>query len=204
MDGVREIHGHKNNGKVLRFNLTQSLGIPYEAFDEYVKTLYLKGMSNNEISEFILQQTGRSITARSLQRITKAMGISRGIKEAFSMARARGRVVFQLEMEADRQKAKPRQLSPGLRWKVLKRDKFKCVACGIGKKEGALLQIDHKIARVNGGTNEPKNLRTLCLECNEGKRIEEKEFSPHAGTMRSGKGGEEWRNKDGEQKSLPG
>ena len=60
------------------------------------------------------------------------------------------------------------KISPRLRWKVLCRDGFRCIACGRGSKE-TILHIDHKIPSSLGGETNMKNLRTLCGECNMGR-----------------------------------
>jgi len=64
-------------------------------------------------------------------------------------------------------------LSPAKRFAILKRDNYRCQLCGITAQEdaGITLQVDHKIARANGGTNDPSNLWTLCNVCNIGKGI---------------------------------
>lgn len=59
---------------------------------------------------------------------------------------------------------------PKLRYEVLQKDGFRCVLCG----QDALndrLEVDHIKPVVAGGTNEIKNLRTLCSECNKGKML---------------------------------
>lgn len=56
-----------------------------------------------------------------------------------------------------------------LRFQILKRDNFRCQYCGRGAKEGATLEIDHKIPRSEGGTSKEDNLITSCKECNRGK-----------------------------------
>lgn len=55
------------------------------------------------------------------------------------------------------------------RYKVLKRDNSKCVACGRGVNDGVTLHIDHKIPFSLGGLTELDNLQTLCSECNISK-----------------------------------
>ncbi|WP_369294040.1 HNH endonuclease [Tepidiforma sp.] len=45
---------------------------------------------------------------------------------------------------------------------VLERDGHRCVACGV---MGVSLQVDHVIPIAAGGSNEPCNLRTLCVPC---------------------------------------
>ncbi|HET9502655.1 MAG TPA: HNH endonuclease signature motif containing protein [Hymenobacter sp.] len=57
----------------------------------------------------------------------------------------------------------------GMRYKVLKRDSFKCVACGRTANDGIKLHIDHKVPFSLGGLTELSNLQTLCNECNISK-----------------------------------
>ncbi len=62
-----------------------------------------------------------------------------------------------------------RNIPLGMRYKILKRDGFKCVACGQSASDGAKLHIDHKIPFSLGGLTELNNLQTLCSECNISK-----------------------------------
>lgn len=55
-----------------------------------------------------------------------------------------------------------------LRYKVMKRDNFKCVLCG-GSMPEVELRVDHIIPVCQGGTSVESNLRTLCFPCNSGK-----------------------------------
>lgn len=48
-----------------------------------------------------------------------------------------------------------------LRAEILKRDNYKCTACGSNKN----IHIHHIKYRSNGGTNEPENLISLCKHC---------------------------------------
>ncbi|MGA2031903.1 MAG: HNH endonuclease [Thermoguttaceae bacterium] len=65
----------------------------------------------------------------------------------------------------------PRSISLSLRYKVLLRDKFRCVACGRSPAKDAdvELHVDHIIPWSRGGQNTESNLRTLCFDCNLGK-----------------------------------
>lgn len=66
---------------------------------------------------------------------------------------------------------RPRQIiSPRLRFKVFKRDGYRCQICGRSAQDGAVLELDHKVAVARGGTDDLLNLWTLCFECNRGKR----------------------------------
>lgn len=56
-------------------------------------------------------------------------------------------------------------LPQGLRHLVFKKSNFKCVQCGVSKKESSL-HIDHILPLSRGGTDELDNLQILCRECN--------------------------------------
>lgn len=60
-------------------------------------------------------------------------------------------------------------MTPKLRYSILKRDGFRCQICGRGEKDGVKLHVDHIIPVSKGGKTVPKNLRTLCEDCNLGK-----------------------------------
>ncbi len=64
-----------------------------------------------------------------------------------------------------------RDISIGLRYKVLSRDNFKCVRCGRSPATtlGVELHIDHKLPFSIGGKTTLENLETKCKECNLGK-----------------------------------
>lgn len=57
-----------------------------------------------------------------------------------------------------------------LRFQVLKRDGYRCQLCGATAADGARLEVDHKVPRARGGTDDESNLWVLCLPCNRGKR----------------------------------
>lgn len=65
----------------------------------------------------------------------------------------------------------PRSVSLALRYRVLLRDKFRCVVCGASPaKNGTVeLHVDHIYPWSRGGQNTEQNLRTLCFKCNLGK-----------------------------------
>lgn len=69
--------------------------------------------------------------------------------------------------------SKREPLTPTTRFEILKRDRFKCVACGRGPNEGVTLEVDHRVSVHKGGTNDMSNLQTLCFEHNRGKGIRE-------------------------------
>ncbi|MCU0351104.1 MAG: HNH endonuclease [Flavobacterium sp.] len=64
-----------------------------------------------------------------------------------------------------------RDIPVSLRYKILSRDRFKCVKCGNSPSTDikCKLQIDHIIPWSKGGKTELENLQTTCSECNNGK-----------------------------------
>ena len=59
----------------------------------------------------------------------------------------------------------------GLRYEVLRRDRFRCVICGRSPATtlGLELHVDHVMAFSAGGKTVPENLRSTCGDCNLGK-----------------------------------
>jgi hypothetical protein len=64
-----------------------------------------------------------------------------------------------------------RDISIGLRFRVLHRDRFKCVLCGDHPARNAdcVLHVDHILPWSRGGKTREDNLRTLCATCNVGR-----------------------------------
>jgi hypothetical protein len=65
----------------------------------------------------------------------------------------------------------PRSIPLGLRYKVLCRDKFRCVICGASPAKDVTveLHVDHIYPYSLRPQNVEENLRTLCFRCNLGK-----------------------------------
>jgi hypothetical protein len=87
-----------------------------------------------------------------------------------------GKAKTQINLETpspapDRTAADCRDVGPRLRYKVFKRDSFRCVACGRSPAThlGIELHADHILAVANGGKTVLENLQTLCQRCNLGK-----------------------------------
>ena len=68
--------------------------------------------------------------------------------------------------EADR-----REVRPGLKFKVLMRDRFRCLVCGRSPAThlNVELHADHIVSVHDGGKTALQNLQTLCRDCNLGK-----------------------------------
>ena len=64
---------------------------------------------------------------------------------------------------------------PSTRWRILKRDNFRCVLCGSDATDRKL-HIDHIIPVSKGGLSVIKNMRVLCEQCNIGRNIDLKDF----------------------------
>jgi hypothetical protein len=64
-----------------------------------------------------------------------------------------------------------RDIPLGLRFKVLRRDSYKCVLCGDhpARSPECVLHVDHIIPWSRGGRTREDNLRTLCAPCNMGR-----------------------------------
>ncbi|OGX23798.1 MAG: hypothetical protein A2787_05745 [Omnitrophica WOR_2 bacterium RIFCSPHIGHO2_01_FULL_48_9] len=65
-----------------------------------------------------------------------------------------------------------RKVPYGLRWKVLVRDKHRCVKCGaipVLNPDCGGLEADHVIPFSKGGKTTLDNLQLLCKKCNLGK-----------------------------------
>jgi hypothetical protein len=64
-----------------------------------------------------------------------------------------------------------RSVSVQLRYRILRRDKFKCRACGRSPAthHNVDLEVDHIVPWSAGGETVVKNLQALCQKCNRGK-----------------------------------
>lgn len=73
--------------------------------------------------------------------------------------------------KGQRLKRTSRTIPVGLRFKIMKRDKFMCCICGRSpaKHDKVELHVDHIIPWADGGETVWDNLQTLCTDCNWGK-----------------------------------
>ena len=73
--------------------------------------------------------------------------------------------------EEQKKRSARKYINDSFRFKILKRDNFKCVCCGKSPANDSNieLEIDHIIPISKGGDNSIENLRTLCKQCNIGK-----------------------------------
>lgn len=144
-----------------------------QPFNTAISELYLQqNYSAQEISNWLFEKTKILVTTRHIQRCLKELGIIRTYSNAFNLAIKRGRKTY----DSVRKPIKSFEFRSGInlktRYLVFKRDKSRCVLCGVTAKESSLV-IDHILPVVKGGTNDIKNLRILCRACNHGKMIAE-------------------------------
>ena len=66
-------------------------------------------------------------------------------------------------------RAERAKVNASLRYEVMKRDNFTCRLCGLSKKDGVSLHVDHIKPVSKGGKTTLDNLQTLCERCNYGK-----------------------------------
>lgn len=59
-------------------------------------------------------------------------------------------------------------MKKGLRFEIFRRDNFTCRYCG-SQPPDVVLEVDHVVPRVDGGSDDPLNLVTACHGCNRGK-----------------------------------
>jgi 5-methylcytosine-specific restriction protein A len=62
---------------------------------------------------------------------------------------------------------------PAIRAKILLRDKWQCQSCGRICADRYEAQVDHRVAKRDGGDDSDDNLQTLCLTCHGRKSREE-------------------------------
>lgn len=56
-----------------------------------------------------------------------------------------------------------------MRFRVFRRDNYRCRLCGMTSQDGVRLECDHIVPVAKGGKTVPGNLWTLCQPCNSGK-----------------------------------
>ena len=128
--------------------------------DATIESLYKEGLSGVEISE----REGINITPRQIQRVIKALGITRSPSERFINAIKRGRRTY--TRKPPEQLIRRKQLGVKMRYFILEKYAFRCCSCGNTARD-ARIEIDHK--DNNPSNNIESNLWLLCDVCNKGK-----------------------------------
>jgi 5-methylcytosine-specific restriction endonuclease McrA len=58
------------------------------------------------------------------------------------------------------------EFPPEVKEAIFKRDRYKCIVCGRGRKDSMEIHADHRVPLDKGGTNTIDNGQTLCSEHN--------------------------------------
>lgn len=58
------------------------------------------------------------------------------------------------------------EFPPDVKEEIFKRDNYRCVICGLGRKDGVDIHADHIVPLDRGGTNTIDNGQTLCSQHN--------------------------------------
>lgn len=130
--------------------------------------MYQEGIACSTIKKELEIQ----VTTRSIQRYLNKLGLIRDRYEAMRLPECRERHSENTRASWNgylENKSRRSIITPSTRWKVLKRDKFKCVLCGCGASENRRLEVDHIKPLWTGGNNNLSNYRTLCNVCNVGR-----------------------------------
>jgi hypothetical protein len=154
-----------NDGRTKRRETLLALGMTQDEYDKEIITLYVdERWCAQQIRDRVVEMSGIEITVRSMQRQLERLGVTRAVGDAFRLAAKTGRVKWAYKENKYKRKA----VNPTVRYRVMERDKFKCVLCGATAKDD-LLELDHIVAVSDGGGNEESNLRVLCYHCNVGR-----------------------------------
>lgn len=141
----------------------EAKGIPYAVFHRMEKDLCIP-LYEEEVAPptFLIHVNYHSPQGRNVYRRDYAVTFEKFAK-LFEKVRkrrdARNTAAYQRKI-----------MSHSLRYDIMKRDGFRCVLCGRSANEHIILHVDHILPVSKGGKTEYSNLRTLCNECNMGKR----------------------------------
>lgn len=71
-----------------------------------------------------------------------------------------------------------------LRLRILKRDNYLCQPCKRTGRIHTASEVDHRISKANGGTDDEGNLQAINAECHKAKTAEEsgRPLKPHQST----------------------
>ena len=129
-------------------------GLKSDAERQYLKELYSRGVSFNEMISAIVARR------KELKPDTKQVWLTPG---GIGFVLVRQGLISKdelIEYYAKRYKNKQteRDKFKTVREKVLKRDSNRCQVCGLSGE----LEVDHIVSLASGGLNEPSNCITLC------------------------------------------
>ena len=159
--------GRKKDGVMYVFLSSQ--GWTYSDYIDYIINLYTNELLSANQIVGRLNAIGYNISSRAIQRTLKRLGIIRSSSEAYRLANSQNRI-FRPKKAIKTNNIRKR-LSDKTRYRILERDKFRCVRCGARASDGAMLEIDHikGLEALGLDNNNDNNLQVLCYQCNSGK-----------------------------------
>jgi hypothetical protein len=149
--------------------LAEEKNVPADLLFDNLRTVWIAGgrqPSFREMSAHPSRYTASTYAAR--------FGGWRKALETFSSANSTAAAdVFGKPIAAKSPASRTsRSPSLALKFQVLKRDRFRCLACGRSPAgvPGVVLEVDHVVAWSKGGETTFGNLQTLCFDRNRGKQ----------------------------------
>ncbi len=119
-------------------------------------------LSKHEIEESYFAKVGRRL--EDSDRAIRSLH-----QEGFLVKIAKG--VYKYDPESVHKRDDLFEFDSPTKKRILERDDYRCVICGLGKENGIELQIDHILARQFGGKASYENGQTLCAAHNFKKKI---------------------------------
>ena len=149
---------------------TRNLNIPDEELFENIETVWLKLGRQPRYQEMIKPLSKFSSSTYEKRYGTWRQSLERFVEFINSEEIETEKTLETKSEIAPRHKTK-RDINWRLRFLVMRRDNFKCVACGRNPATDTeiILHVDHKLAWDKGGETVYENLQTLCSVCNIGK-----------------------------------
>lgn len=141
----------------------ETLKIPLKKYHEYEEEL---------VSDELLTPTTTIVFICQAMYVSPKGRNSYSGKKTYTVEdlQAHKRHIEELEKQKETKAYQRKAMTQSLRYDIMKRDNFRCVLCGRGAEDGVKLHVDHIIPVSKGGKTVPSNLRTLCEDCNFGKR----------------------------------
>ncbi|MCX6158108.1 MAG: HNH endonuclease [Ignavibacteriae bacterium] len=141
----------------------------YHNFGGWRKALesFIEYINKDETSEVTIDSTKDNILNSLLQPIDTPIILRINVKT--NIEKPNTNILPKIPKNPIIEHKTKRGVSDRLRYRVMKRDEFKCQLCGRSWSQDNVLEIDHVISWSKGGETTFDNLKTLCYSCNRGK-----------------------------------